>query len=70
MSWESIVRVGVGLVLVVGLVVPVPIVEIRVVVGDLVAVEPVDGDASAGGDWYCRGRRESAVQPTILKPEL
>ena len=38
-------RVGAGLVLVVGLVVPGPVVEILVVVGGLGAVEPVDGDA-------------------------
>ena len=37
------------LVLVVGLVVPVPVVGIRVVVGDLGAIEPVDDDARAGG---------------------
>ena len=44
----GIVRVGAGLVLVVGLVVPGPVVEILVLVGGLGAVEPVDGDALGG----------------------
>ena len=48
-------RVGAGLVLVVDLVVPGPIVEILVVVGDLGAVEPVDGDARAGGAGVVAG---------------
>ena len=48
-------RVGAGLVLVVDLVVPGPVVEIRVVVGDLGAVEPVDGDARAGGAGVVAG---------------
>ena len=47
--------VGAGLVLVVGLVVPGLVVEIRVVVGDLGAVEPVDGDARAGGGGVVAG---------------
>ena len=41
--------VGAGLVLVVDLVVPGPVVEVLVVVDDLVAVEPVDRDALFGG---------------------
>ena len=40
--------VGAGRVLVVGLVVPGPVVEVLVLVGDLVAVEPVDADALVG----------------------
>ena len=44
----GIVRVGAGLVLVVGLVVPGPVVEILVLVGGLGAVEPVDGHALVG----------------------
>ena len=40
--------VGAGLVLVVGLVVPGPVVEILVLVGGLGAVEPVDGHALVG----------------------
>ena len=52
--------VGVGaviaqLVLVGGLLVPVLVVEIRVVVGDLGPVEPVDGDAHAGGAGVVAG---------------
>ena len=44
----GVVRVAAGLVLVVGLVVPGPVVEILVLVGGLGAVEPVDGHALAG----------------------
>ena len=41
-------RIGAGLVLVVGLVVPRPVVEVLVVVGGLGAAQPVDGDALVG----------------------
>ena len=51
----GIVRVGAGLVLVVGLVVPGPVVEILVLVGGLGAVEPVDGHARAGGAGVVAG---------------
>ena len=52
---EGPVRVGrdragtAGLVGGVGLLVPVPVVEVLVLVGDLVAVEPVDREAQGGG---------------------
>ena len=45
---EGVGAVGAGLVLVVGLVVPGPVVEILVLVGGLGAVEPVDGHALVG----------------------
>ena len=48
-SQRGIGAVGAGLVLGVDLVVPAPVVEIRVVGGDLGAAQPVDGDARAGG---------------------
>ena len=47
------------------------VVEVLVVVGDLGAVQPVDGDSFVGtgvrGRGCCRGRRSSSVQPTTLK---
>ena len=50
-----VVRVGAGLILVVGLVVPGPVVEIGVAVGDLGAVEPINRDTGAGGAGVVTG---------------
>ena len=73
-SLGGIGAVGAGLVLVVDLVVPGPVVEILVLVGGLGAVEPVDGDAlvgrGVGGAGIVAGVAVSAVQPTALKPAL
>ena len=70
----GVVRVAAGLVLVVGLVVPGPVVEILVLVGGLGAVEPVDGHALAGrgvrGGGVVTGVDVSEVQPTAVKPAL
>ena len=51
----SVGPIGAGLVLVVGLVVPSLVVEVGIVIGDLVAVQPVDGNARTGGSDVVTG---------------
>ena len=63
-----------GLVLVVRLVVPGAVVEIFVFVGDLVAVQPVDGDCPClelvKVVPVLSRASTAAVQPTTVKPSL
>ena len=65
----GIEAVGAGLVLVVGLVVPGPVVEILVLVGGLGAVEPVE-PLSVAVVLVLSRASTAAVQPTTLKPAL